>query len=67
MSQENADTSRWSDGGWGRLRAAAPVPGWSILQESLPPAQIIQSSAIYRSQLPKARSLFFLGFVPVFN
>lgn len=42
-------------------------PGRSVLQESLAPAQIIQSSATYRSQLPKARSLLFSGFVPVFN
>lgn len=44
--------SRRHDGAWRRLRAAARVRGWSILRKSLDPAQIIQSSAIYRSQLP---------------
>lgn len=58
----------WS---WRRFRAAVQVPGrstlQSILQNSLAPAEIIPSSAIYWSRLPKARSLFSLGFVPVFN
>lgn len=63
MSQENAN----DDGGWGRFSAAAQVPGRSILRKSLPPAQFIQSSAIYRTQMPEDGSLFFLGFVPAFN
>lgn len=41
------------DGAWTWLSVAARVRGRSILRKSLGPAQIVQSSAIYRSQLPQ--------------